>query len=163
MNSSSEVKTKGKELTGRKVLLIFVTFFGVVFTVNFYMAYSAVSTYPGLEVRNSYAASQVFERNRAAQLALGWDVSAVVEGQTLRLEFIGADGKYVTPASIESILGKATHARADLIPIYERTAAGYFLADIGDIDIGNWKLRLKAHADDGTLFQQRIVIYVSGR
>ena len=47
----------GKELTGRKVLAITVGFFAVIIAVNLFMAFKAVGTFPGLEVKNSYVAS----------------------------------------------------------------------------------------------------------
>jgi len=60
-----------RKLTGRHVLLIFVAAFGVIISVNLVLAYSAVNTFPGLEVRNSYVASQTFNDRKAAQEALG--------------------------------------------------------------------------------------------
>ncbi|MDZ4134978.1 MAG: FixH family protein, partial [Paracoccaceae bacterium] len=42
------------ELTGRKVLVITVSAFAVIIGVNLLLAYKAVSTFPGLEVKNSY-------------------------------------------------------------------------------------------------------------
>ena len=61
-----------REITGRHVLLGMVGAFGVIITVNVVMAWQAVSTFPGLEVKNSYVASQTFDAERKAQLALGW-------------------------------------------------------------------------------------------
>ena len=49
-----------RELTGKHVLVITVGFFGVIIAVNLLMAYKAISTFPGLEVSNSYVASQKF-------------------------------------------------------------------------------------------------------
>lgn len=46
-----------KELTGRHVLLMFVAGFGIIIAVNLTLAFSAVRTFPGLEVKNSYVAS----------------------------------------------------------------------------------------------------------
>ncbi len=97
---SDFVPMKGK-FTGRKMLAIVVAFFAVIITVNLFMAYKAVGTFPGLVVKNSYVASQEFDRNRTAP--------------------------------------------------------------VGDLAGGNWNVLLKAHAKDGTLFQQRTLLYVSGR
>ena len=60
-----------RELTGRHVLAITLAAFGVIIAVNMVMAVKAVSTFPGLETPNSYVASQRFDRDRAAQAALG--------------------------------------------------------------------------------------------
>ena len=67
-----------KPLTGRKVFLMFAAAFSVIIGVNLILAYKAVTTFPGLEVKNSYVASQSFDAERAAQLALGWDIGAEV-------------------------------------------------------------------------------------
>ena len=61
-----------KQLTGRHVLMIFCGAFGIIIGVNLLLAWSAVSTFPGLEVKNSYVASQQFDERKAAQEALGW-------------------------------------------------------------------------------------------
>jgi len=63
-----------RQLTGRHVLMIFVGAFTVIIGVNIALAYNAVRTFPGLEVKNSYVASQEFNTRRAAQVALGWTV-----------------------------------------------------------------------------------------
>ncbi len=150
---------KGREFTGRKMLIVTVGFFLVVIAVNFFGAYKAISTFPGLEVRNGYVASQQFDRLKAAQLALGWEVSARLEPTRLRLDIIGPDGAPAIPASIEATLGRSTERQQDQNLLFERDASGAFLADTGALDFGVWILWLKATAEDGTLFQQRISLY----
>ena len=147
-----------RELTGRKVLLIFVSFFGVVFAVNFLLAYQAVATFPGVEARNSYQASQTFEADRSAQLALGWDVSAELEGEELVLRIIGPDGQPVQVAELTATLGRATHVNDDRTPQFAYYNGAYRAAE--PLGPGNWNLRMHAVAEDGTPFRQRIVIYV---
>lgn len=154
---------KGKELTGRKVLLITVSFFAVIITVNLYMASQAIGTFPGLEVKNSYVASQEFDRNRTAQIALGWDVAVTIEGTKLRMAITNAEGAMVSPDTIEATLGRSTHMREDQDLTFVRGDDKSYIAEVGDLAGGDWNLRLKAQAADGTLFQQRIVIYLSGR
>ena len=51
-------------LTGSKVLMVFLVFFGVMLAVNLVLAWKAVSTFPGLEVSSSYADSQDFDVRR---------------------------------------------------------------------------------------------------
>ena len=48
--TEADHQSSGRELTGRKVLLIFVIAFGVIIGVNVFMAVNAVRTFPGLEV-----------------------------------------------------------------------------------------------------------------
>ena len=60
-----------RELTGAKVFAITAGAFGVIIAVNVVLAVKAVQTFPGLEVANSYVASQSFDAERTAQQKLG--------------------------------------------------------------------------------------------
>jgi nitrogen fixation protein FixH len=151
---------KEREFTGRHMLLIMVLAFGTIIIVNLTMAYNAVSTFPGLEVKNSYVASQQFDTNRDAQLALGWDVTAEVENDMLHLRILDDVGTPVQAELVSATLGRATHVRDDFAPQFFWTGKDY--ATPVDLAGGNWNLRLVAKAPDGTPFQQRIVIYVKG-
>ena len=147
-----------KPLTGRKVFLMFAAAFSVIIGVNLILAYKAVTTFPGLEVKNSYVASQSFDAERAAQLALGWDVAADVADGQLVLTINDSAGNPVKVPSLTSTLGRATHVGEDQTPAFEFDGKAY-VAPV-DLNPGNWNLRVVALADDGTAFHQRIVLYV---
>ena len=92
-------------LTGRHVLAIFIAGFGLIFGVNFFMAYRAVSTFPGMEVSSSYADSQSFDLRRDAQEALGWTARVEVPGDgRLILHLLDRDGALVAPAELTALL-----------------------------------------------------------
>lgn len=146
-----------RELKGKHVLGIFLGVFGVVATANFFMAYSAVSTFPGLEVQNSYVASQQFDELRAAQEALDWTVEARHEAGILTLSFMDNEGAPVELAELEATVGRATHALEDVEAEFRFDGQAY-LATVPLSD-GNWNIRMKARAEDGTLFQQRVVLF----
>ncbi len=148
----------GKEFTGRKMLVLTVSAFAVIIAVNLVLAWQAVSTFPGLEVRNSYVASQSFDRERAAQQALGWEVSAAIEGERLVLSILGPDAAPVRVREIGGTLGRATSVRDDRILAFSFDGSAY-VAPV-DLASGYWHLRLKAVAPDGTAFRQRIRLYV---
>ncbi|MGR3662323.1 MAG: FixH family protein [Paracoccaceae bacterium] len=147
-----------KTLTGRKVFMMFAGAFSIIISVNLLLAYKAVTTFPGLEVKNSYVASQSFDEERSAQLALGWDVSAEVVGDQLRLVIVDQQGTPVKVAELETTLGRATHIKNDSTPAFDFDGTAY-VAPV-ELDPGNWNLRMVAIADDGTKFHQRIVLYV---
>lgn len=149
-----------KELTGRKVFLITATAFGVIIAVNFTMAYKAVSTFPGLETKNSYVASQSFDRDRAAQLALGWDVTAAVRDGHLVLSIRDSSGVPVKPVELAGTFGRATNVSQDQTPVFTFDGQDY-VAPV-QTSPGNWNLRMVATAEDGTEFRQRVVVYVKG-
>jgi len=144
-------------MTGRKVLIIAVSSFGVILAANLTLAYNAVSTFPGLEVDNSYVASQNFNQELAEQLALGWDVKASHEDGVLKLLITDSDGP-VQVAHLDAVLGAATHVRDDQTPEF-RFVDGAYRAPV-ELGTGNWNIRLHAVAADGTEFRQRVVLHV---
>lgn len=145
-------------LTGRKVLIFTVGAFSVIIAVNITMAVFAVGTFPGLEVKNSYVASQKFDDERAAQEALGWDVAAEVHEGMLTIAFTGRSGYPVEVQSLQATVGRATHTREDVAPAFAYDD-GTFSAPV-ELAPGNWNVRLVATAPDGTAFRQRIVLDV---
>ncbi|MCK0139527.1 FixH family protein [Aliiroseovarius sp. F47248L] len=160
--ASSQDK-KQFELTGKHVLAIVVSAFAVIIGVNLFMAYSAIGTFPGLETKNSYVASQQFDVQKAAQDALGWDVAADVDGEMLILNIKDQAGEPVTVKSIYGLFGRATHVNEDQEPSFDQGSNGVYLARVGPIGEGNWNLRLNVVAEDGTNFQRRIPIFISAK
>ena len=149
-----------RELTGRHVLAIFVAVFGVIITVNLTLAFQAVSTFPGLVVKNSYIASQTFDAERTAQERLGWTVETrVVAGDTLQVRVTDAAGKPADVAAVEGLLGRATVTADDQTPVFVRVGPATFEAPV-TISRGHWVFRLNATAGDGTMFRQRVSIPV---
>lgn len=149
---------KGKPLTGFKVLMIAVGAFGVILTANLLLAFNAVRSFPGLEVDNSYVASQTFNDDLEQQLSLGWDVRAEVQNGMLVLAFTDDAGRPVEVATLDATLGRATHVRDDQRPEFAYYR-GVFTAPV-DLAPGNWNIRLEATAADGTPFRQRVVLRV---
>lgn len=147
-----------KKLTGWHVAAMFGVGFSIIIGVNLTLAYSAVSTFPGLEVKNSYVASQTFDENRAAQQKLGWSVLAQARDGKVLLSVTDADGAPVEVAQLEATLGRATHVRDDTTPDFEFDGNRY-VAD-ASLAPGNWNIRMVAHAPDGTIFRQRVILHV---
>jgi nitrogen fixation protein FixH len=161
MTMTHDAQDAGRKLTGWHVLAIFVGAFGIIIGVNVFMAFKAVGTFPGLETKNPYVASQKFDNDRAAQAALGWDVSPTMTGETLMLMITDeATGLPVRVREIGGVLGRATHVADDREPFFTRTMSGAYKAEVGALDYGKWELRLEAVAEDGTPFRQLIELYV---
>lgn len=145
-----------RELTGKHILGIALGAFAIVASVNFFMAYNALNTFPGLEVQNSYVASQEFDELRTAQEALQWSVRASHEDGILTLSITDQDGAPVRVSELDALVGRATHQQEDVQPEFRFDGTEYF-ASVPLAD-GNWNIRMSALADDGTLFQQRVVL-----
>ncbi|MDJ0822721.1 MAG: FixH family protein [Paracoccaceae bacterium] len=149
-----------RKFTGWHALAIFVGSFAVIIGVNLTLAFSAVNTFPGLETKNSYVSSQTFDDRRAAQLALGWTVEAEATGGLLILSITDADGKAVQAGTLEATLGRPTHVKDDRAPDFAYDGRAYVARET--LAPGNWNIRMKATALDGTPFEQRVVFYVKG-
>ena len=145
------------EVKGWHVFAGFSMAFGIIIAVNLTLAFKAVATFPGLEVGNSYVASQSFDADRAAQTALGWEVSARLDDHILSL-IIREDGQPIAPVIESATFGRATHVAVDETPDFTFDGTAYKARVVAGR--GNWNLRLKARAEDGTLFQQRIIVAV---
>ena len=149
-----------REFTGRHAAIIFGGAFALIIGVNLALAYNAVKTFPGLEVQNSYVASQKFNDRQAAQEALDWTVQANAEGGLISLSITDAEGAPVRVADLSATLGRATHLRDDIAPDFQFDGTAY-VAPV-ELGAGNWNIRMVAHADDGTEFTQRVVLHVRG-
>ncbi|MCC6008039.1 MAG: FixH family protein [Rhodobacteraceae bacterium] len=148
-------KAGARRLTGRGVLMITLGFFGTIIVVNLFMAYSALSTFPGLEVRNSYVASQGFDARRDAQTRLGWNVVHSYEGGRLSLavtDETGAASRNV--ADMTAVIGRPTHGREDTVLTFPERHSSAAIAL--DLDPGVWIIKLAGEATDGTRFEQRL-------
>lgn len=144
------------EITGKHVLIGFVAAFAVIIGVNLVLAVSAVRTFPGLEVKNGYIASQTFDERKAAQEALGWTISAHHADGLLTLTITDKSGEPVRAAKLDATVGRATHVADDVTPDFRYDGRAYVApVDLGD---GNWNIRMEAIADDGTLFEKRLAL-----
>ena len=151
--------TENRRLKGSHVFLITVSAFAIIIGVNFTMAFKAVSTFPGLEVKNSYVASQSFEARRAAQTALGWNVDASVSDGILSIAFTDAETKVVAPETVSVLLGRTTSSADDQRPELAFNDIS-FTAPV-DTSKGLWTLRINATAGDGTTFEKRLTLSIN--
>lgn len=147
-----------KKLTGYHVLAMFCGAFSIIIGVNLTLAYNAVSTFPGLEVKNSYVASQTFDKKRTAQQALGWSVHAEATKEEVLLSVTDSEGKPVEVEQLDATMGRATHVRDDSVPDFKFDGTLYRAP--AELSPGNWNIRMVALAVDGTTFQQRVVLRV---
>lgn len=150
------------ELTGKHVLGITVGAFTVIIAVNMLMAFKAVSTFPGLEVANSYVASQTWDADMAAQKALGWNLAEDYDAGAgeLRLTFTDATGAPVMLSGLKVLVGRPTEASDDKSPDFVREAGVYVARTT--LAPGKWMLHVEAQAEDGTPYRRRIDLFVEG-
>lgn len=143
-----------KTLTGRHVAMMFVTGFGIIIAVNAALAINAVRTFPGLEVPNSYIASQTFQARSDAQQSLGWVASAVYKDGELRLTITDAAGNPAPALDLSAHIGRPTEAKNDADLDLRDGSSRIDLAE------GAWRLDLSARAPDDTLFERALLLQV---
>ncbi len=148
----------GKPLHGRHVFLMVAGAFGLIVCVNLVMAVTAIRTFPGMEVRNSYVASQTFERDRRRQDALGWQASAAYDGTTLAIAIDAASGEPADVVDFTARLQRPTHQQSDhdLTAIFDGT---HYRADIA-LDPGLWTLHVAGMGRGGQPFRQKLTLWV---
>ncbi len=145
-------------IKGWHVFAGFAVAFGVIITVNVVMATKAITTFPGLEVRNGYIASQSFDDRRAAQQALGWAVAVEAEKGMLRLVITDDAGRAVQVGKIDATVGRPTEAKNDITPEFVFDGKSYSAP--AALGAGKWILRLKTQSLDGVPFEQRLDVHV---
>lgn len=148
------------EITGRHVLAVTVGAFSVIIAVNLVLAWKAVATFPGLDVANSYVASQEFDAKRKAQVALGWTMQPAYDRGRVTIAFTDKDGHAVEVKQLEVLIGRLTEAKDDVTPEFTYVA-GRYEAKV-PLEAGTWMVRVKATAADGTAFEQRRKMTVKG-
>ncbi len=147
-----------KPLTGRKVLLIAVAAFGVILAANLAMLFAAISTFPGLVVKNSYVASQGWDRKTEAQRALGWKAAASYADGTLRVAMTGRDGAPVTGLNVVAVVGRPASTREDVRLELAEGAEGYAAPLV--LAPGMWRVAIAGTNAEGGNFEAVAQFYV---
>ena len=146
----------GPRLTGAKVLLILLGFFGLVFGVNALLAYDAVSTFSGEVVAHPYEDGLAYNGQIAAaqaQAQRGWKVDVQLEPAGPRATFHDARGLAVEGLAVSgrwSALADMTRDRAFAM---RETEPGVYVAQGANAAAGAWDLELAAKRGTETLFR----------
>jgi nitrogen fixation protein FixH len=142
-----------RQFSGRHFLIVVIGAFAIILAANLTLAVFAVGSFPGLEVKNTYVASQTYDSRRDAQRALGWKVAINHHNDVLELIVIDDHGQPVIPASVSMSIGAAATARLDRDLVLHRRGEGFFTK--ATLAPGNHLIHIDAIAKDGTIFTQR--------
>lgn len=153
-----------REFTGRHMLLIMLSFFGVIITVNVTMAVLANRSWTGLVVGNTYIASQEFNERAArgrAQVELGWQGSLSIMPGKLIYTLNDKDGSVIKLESVNILLHRPVSGDQDTDVQLERLTDGSYAADI-TLDDGSWIVEVEAEAGLSSPYRDIQRILVSG-
>jgi nitrogen fixation protein FixH len=152
-----------KPLTGTKVFLMLVAFFGVVISVNVTMMKLAIATLPGTEVDSPYASGLTYDREISAardQTARKWQVNAHIErrtdgGAVLQVDARDASGQPVTGLKFGGRLERPTDKRADLAVELAEGGIGVYRGNAASVAPGQWDLVIEGEAQGERVFLSR--------
>jgi nitrogen fixation protein FixH len=160
MNVNNQ-KRRG-ELTGPKVLLWLVLFFGVVFAVNGVLVQAAISTFGGVETSSSYQAGLQFEQDVETaqhQDALHWQVSGKLTRNRAGLAVLDVNARDVKGMPLAGLSAQArlvhpANERLDHVIPVQASGAGAFHGS-AQAQAGQWDLIIELYRGDARLFRSQ--------
>lgn len=149
-----------RPITGRTVLLYFMSFFGVIFAMNFYMVRVAISSFSGVETESAYKAGLSFKNDIAAahaQDARHWSVEASlqrggVSGLTITAR--DAQGRALAGLTPEIRLAHPTDKRRDVPLEFVELTPGRFKS-LTPVPEGQWDLVIGLKREMETVFRSK--------
>jgi nitrogen fixation protein FixH len=147
-----------KPFTGRKMLILILSFFLVIISVNGIFAYFALDSWTGLETEKSYDKGVRYNDTlaaAAAQDALGWQAAfsekkLAKASYQINLNIKDKAGKPVHGLIIAGALRRPTHGNADQDLQLTELSPGRYQTTVNSVALGNWELRLATRTSDGT-------------
>ena len=152
-----------KPLTGTKVFLMLVAFFGLVIGVNVTMMKLAIGTLPGTDVDSPYAAGLAYDREISAaqdQAARKWQVNAHIERRadgaaTLQVDARDANGRPMSGLTFGGRLERPTDKRADLRIELSEAGIGVYRGNAATVAPGQWDLVIEGDVRGERVFLSR--------
>lgn len=154
---------KERRFTGWHMLAVMVAFFGVVFAVNFWLAYEAETTWTGLMARNGYAPSQNFNAELArarVQKERGWRSGLSYRNGAIEFTLVDRSGNAVVLDAVTAEFGRPAYDGQDRkVPLTHR-GDGVYTAAV-DLKHGAWNVRIDGGAGDRT-YRRESRLIISG-
>lgn len=145
------------EIRGWHVLAVILAFFAAIIAVNVTFAVYAVRSFPGEDVRRSYLQGLRYNdtlAERRAQAALGWRAVALLReepaGALLEVRLTARDAA-IDGATLSGALEWPTSSQFDRSLNFEPLGGGRYVARLGDLTPGRWRLRARAESTAGAL------------
>jgi nitrogen fixation protein FixH len=150
--------------TGWHMLAIMIAFFGTIITVNVTMAYLANSSWSGMLSKNTYVASQDFNKNaaRAREWAkAGFGGQLRLEAGKVRYHLAGPAEVVASVDHVEAIFHRPVGDKQDFS--IKLTRDGEFFVANEVLPAGPWVVDLASMRDGAVVFHQAERIVSEGR
>lgn len=138
-----------KGITGRHVLYGLIGFFAVVFAVNGYFLYAALSTYTGVVSAEPYRKGLHYNERIAAderQHARGWrdKLALTPTADAITVELEDSEGRAISGLRIEGLIGRPSTTEHDMMLRMQETTPGRYEASFNKLNAGTWLVALEA-------------------
>lgn len=148
--------------TGKHMLLVMISFFGVIITVNFTMATLATKSWTGLVVKNTYVASQQFNEHlekAAVVRSAGFQSDLGYANGELTFSLKDRNGAAILIEGLQAEIGRPSFEQADQTHNLKHTGGKQYLAKV-PLAVGIWSLSLTGVAD-GIAYRRDARLFVS--
>ncbi len=150
----------GFVLKGPHVLAMILLFFGTVFSVNFYMAHAAITTFSGLEADKPYQEGLRYDDEIAAARAQekrGWKVEALVStvdetGALINVQQSDAAGLVTPGLTFTALFMHPADRRRDVKVALAQTQSGRYSAPAA-VTPGRWDVLIEATNGTNVMFR----------
>jgi len=147
----STPETHPKPFTGRHMLFAMLAFFGVVIAVNLTMAMLASKSWTGLVVKNSYVASQAFNREleqAKLQHARGWTGAISYTQGAIELKLTDSHDAPVVLRDVMVLVGRPAFEQLDhRLPMQDFGNGVYRVDDA--LTAGVWQVSIRGKSTAG--------------
>jgi len=158
-------------LKGWHVLLIFLAFFSVVFAVNGVFLHSAITSFPGEDVKKSYVQGLSYGDTldrRARQAELGWQAGIGFTEQGIVMEVVDGNDAHIAGLVVDGELRRKVTSRDDRVLRFTSVGDGLYSADPGVLTAGEWHVTVRAYdteaardaAPQAPVFEARKTLYI---
>ena len=150
--SNKSLPEKEFRFTGWHMAACMFAFFGVIIGVNLFMAFTASSSWTGLVVKNSYVASQQFNRDLEAakiQKAAGWKSTLSYRDGLLSVRLEDRDGIPLALSNATLAFGRPAHEQQDNKIMLQPSGAGVHSSEL-NLNPGEWFVKVTGDVDGKT-------------
>ena len=156
-----KVAPSGDGLKGRQVLWALIAFFGLVFGVNAYFIFAALSTYSGDVAIEPYRKGLNYNQRieaGARQSLLGWrDTLEVTRDGRISVLIVDRGGEPLNGLKVMAVISRPSTAREDHTTELVQRADGRFTADVAHLAAGKWIAEIEARdpLNDAHVYRSR--------
>ena len=133
-----------REFTGKHMLMVMGGAFAVIISVNLVMAVFAIGSFPGTIVKNSYVASQDYNKHLQAakdRAALEWRTEIALDAEGLKLSVFDRSGRTVDDLVVHGRIGRPASALEDRDVELPALGSGIYAVPL-TLERGRWEVRL---------------------